>query len=93
LGIVRTEAMVFFEYCFCMFQDKDKEQLLSMCGPEIEKRQVDNWFINSRKRQWFKLFTHGDVPTTEDAARQELLNIYKSEEEVVVVMQKAWNFG
>eukprot|EP00241_Pyramimonas_parkeae_P006401 CAMPEP_0114247850 /NCGR_PEP_ID=MMETSP0058-20121206/13246_1 /TAXON_ID=36894 /ORGANISM="Pyramimonas parkeae, CCMP726" /LENGTH=411 /DNA_ID=CAMNT_0001361191 /DNA_START=152 /DNA_END=1387 /DNA_ORIENTATION=+ len=73
--------------------DKDKEQLLSMCGPEIEKRQVDNWFINSRKRQWFKLFTHGDVPTTEDAARQELLNIYKSEEEVVVVMQKAWNFG
>lgn len=51
--------------------DATKAQLIESTG--LTSKQVTNWFINHRKRHWYKLFPGGIQPNSEEEAIQMLL--------------------
>jgi hypothetical protein len=39
----------------------------------LDSTQVNNWFINQRKRHWLRMFKHGQTPISEEESRLKLL--------------------
>jgi hypothetical protein len=56
-------------------QEEDKRELVS--NTSLNSTQINNWFINQRKRHWHKLFPDGP-PATPDEAQAGLETKYGS---------------
>ena len=67
-------------------QDTDKAALQKEA--KLTMTQINNWFINQRKRHWQKLFEDGP-PETEEAARRALIKRYGSLANAVGAMGQA----
>ena len=69
------------------YQDEaDKGGLQKETG--LTLTQINNWFINQRKRHWHKLFKDGP-PDTEEAARRALMKQYGSLAKAIDAMEQA----
>ena len=56
--------------------DEDKKALGEETG--LDATQINNWFINQRKRHWHKLFEGGVPPAAEAEARAALVERFGS---------------
>lgn len=48
-------------------QESEKELLAAKTG--LTGQQVNNWFINQRKRSWQKYWPEGNTPRSEEEAQ------------------------
>ena len=67
----------------------EPEKKLLMSQTDLNNTQINNWFINQRKRHWHKLFPQGVVPVTEGEARKALISRFGSMEKAIDVARKA----
>lgn len=51
--------------------EHEKKKFCDHCG--LSPTQINNWFINQRKRHWHKLFKPGKIPENHTQARKILL--------------------
>jgi hypothetical protein len=55
----------------------------------LDPTQINNWFINQRKRHWHKLFENGVPPNDEHEARAALAKRFGSIQAAVDVARDA----
>ena len=68
--------------------DEDKKALGEETG--LDATQINNWFINQRKRHWHKLFARGEqAPATPEEARAALARNHGSLEKALEAARRA----
>ena len=50
LNLVRCNHCLIYNLMLCFWQEEDKVRLAAMTG--LDPKQINNWFINQRKRHW-----------------------------------------
>ena len=65
-----------------------KRALQKLAG--LNQTQINNWFINQRKRHWHKLFARGEqAPATPEEARAALARNHGSLEKALEAARRA----
>ena len=71
------------------YPDADEKEELAK-GADMSTDQVQNWFINQRKRHWHKLFARGEqAPATPEEARAALARNHGSLEKALEAARRA----
>jgi len=67
----------------------EEEKKTLMLATKLNNTQVNNWFINQRKRHWHKLFVNGNPPASEVDATSALIERFGSIDRAIEVARKA----